>query len=83
MLSSKLTATLAPHLGRRCFSYAGGRVPPTTQNVIGGEWQESKTDRWIDVHNPATNEVVTRSVHLARLIVHGKMFLVSIISKNI
>jgi len=63
MLSSKLTATLAPHLGRRCFSYAGGRVPPTTQNVIGGAWQESTTDRWIDVHNPATNEVVTRVPH--------------------
>jgi hypothetical protein len=44
----------------RCLSYAGCRVPPTTQNVIHGQWLESSTDRWIDVHNPATNEVVTR-----------------------
>ncbi len=78
-----MTTALAPHIGRRCFSYAGGRVPPTTQNVIGGEWQESKTDRWIDVHNPATNEVVTRSVYLNKLIVHDKMFPVTIILKKL
>jgi len=44
----------------RSLSYAGTKVPPTTQNVINGVWEESKTDRWIDVHNPATNKLVTR-----------------------
>lgn len=47
----------------RGLSYAGGRVPPTTQNVINGQWTESSTDRWIDVNNPATNKLVTRVPH--------------------
>jgi len=46
--------------GVRTLSYAGGKIPPTTQNIINGQWVESTTDRWIDVHNPATNQVVTR-----------------------
>jgi acyl-CoA reductase-like NAD-dependent aldehyde dehydrogenase len=24
----------------------------TTKNFINGEWVESKTNEWIDVHNP-------------------------------
>jgi len=44
----------------RHLSYAGGRVPARTQNIIDGKWVESNTDRWIDVHNPATNEVITQ-----------------------
>lgn len=39
--------------------YATGSVP-TTKLFIDGKFVESKTDKWIDVHNPATNEVVTR-----------------------
>ena len=35
----------------------GLQVPPTTQNVVGGQWLESSTDQWIEVHNPATNQV--------------------------
>jgi len=46
--------------GVRTLSYAGGKIPATTQNIINGQWVESTTDRWIDVHNPATNQVVTR-----------------------
>jgi len=46
--------------GARLLSYSGGRVPPTTQMVVGGQWLESAADTWIDVHNPATNQVVTR-----------------------
>merc|ERR1719278_252255 len=61
MFGSRVTSVVP--LGLRAFSYAGGRVPPTTQNVIGGQWVESKTDRWIDVPNPATNQVVTRVPH--------------------
>ncbi|GAB6027771.1 hypothetical protein CHUAL_002007 [Chamberlinius hualienensis] len=33
---------------------------PTTKLFINGKFVESKTKNWIDVHNPATNEVVTR-----------------------
>lgn len=33
---------------------------PTTKLFIDGKFVESKSDIWIDVHNPATNEVVTR-----------------------
>merc|ERR1712032_490740 len=38
----------------------GTKVPPTTQNVINGVWEESSTDRWVDVLNPATNQLVTK-----------------------
>ena len=44
----------------RCLSFAGGNLPAKTQNVIGNKFLDSNTDRWIDVHNPATNEVVTK-----------------------
>ena len=33
---------------------------PSTKLFINGEFVESRTDKWIDVHNPATNELVTR-----------------------
>ncbi|XP_014784450.1 probable methylmalonate-semialdehyde dehydrogenase [acylating], mitochondrial [Octopus bimaculoides] len=33
---------------------------PTTKMFIDGEFVESKTNKWIDLHNPATNEVITR-----------------------
>ncbi|XP_067682553.1 probable methylmalonate-semialdehyde/malonate-semialdehyde dehydrogenase [acylating], mitochondrial [Haliotis asinina] len=39
----------------RCYATA-----PTTKMFIDGQMVESKTDKWIDVHDPATNEVVTR-----------------------
>lgn len=32
-----------------------------THNFINGVFSESSTDEWIDVHNPATNEVITRT----------------------
>ena len=44
----------------RCLSFAGGNIPAKTQNVIGNKFLDSATDKWIDVHNPATNEVVTQ-----------------------
>ncbi|XP_059160310.1 methylmalonate-semialdehyde dehydrogenase [acylating], mitochondrial-like [Physella acuta] len=40
-------------------SYASSSVP-TTKLFINNEFVESKTKKWVDVHNPATNEVVTR-----------------------
>ncbi|KAK2523862.1 hypothetical protein Q9233_009743 [Columba guinea] len=33
---------------------------PTTKLFIDGKFVESKTTEWIDIHNPATNEVVSR-----------------------
>jgi malonate-semialdehyde dehydrogenase (acetylating)/methylmalonate-semialdehyde dehydrogenase len=30
------------------------------KNYIDGEWVESKTDEWLDVRNPATDEVIAR-----------------------
>ncbi|XP_018026739.1 probable methylmalonate-semialdehyde dehydrogenase [acylating], mitochondrial [Hyalella azteca] len=33
---------------------------PTTKLFINGQFVESKSDKFLDVHNPATNEVVTR-----------------------
>ncbi|XP_013388896.1 probable methylmalonate-semialdehyde dehydrogenase [acylating], mitochondrial [Lingula anatina] len=39
--------------------YASGSVP-TTKLFINGQFVESKTSDWIDLHNPATNEVITR-----------------------
>jgi malonate-semialdehyde dehydrogenase (acetylating)/methylmalonate-semialdehyde dehydrogenase len=33
---------------------------PTTKLFINGKFVDSKTSEWIDVHNPATNEVVSR-----------------------
>lgn len=33
---------------------------PTTKMFIDGKFVESKTNDWIDLHDPATNEVVTR-----------------------
>jgi len=44
----------------RCLSFAGGNIPAKTQNVIGNQFLDSATDKWIDVHNPATNQVVTQ-----------------------
>lgn len=38
----------------------GTRSVSTTKNFINGKFVESSTDEWIDVHNPATNEVVTK-----------------------
>ena len=44
----------------RSLSFAGGKIPAKTQNVIGGKFLDSSTDKWVPVHNPATNEVVTQ-----------------------
>mmetsp|Transcript_18115 Transcript_18115/g.22012 ORF Transcript_18115/g.22012 Transcript_18115/m.22012 type:complete len:527 (-) Transcript_18115:1860-3440(-) len=32
--------------------------PPTVKNFINGEFVESSTDKWIELTNPATNEVI-------------------------
>jgi len=40
---------------KRCYSSS----VPTTKLLLNGEFVESKTDNWIPVYNPATNEVVS------------------------
>jgi len=58
------TRSMVPNLVSRAgLSYAGNKIPAQTQNVINGQFTDSKTDRWIDVHNPATNQVVTKVPH--------------------
>ncbi|RKP13520.1 Aldehyde/histidinol dehydrogenase [Piptocephalis cylindrospora] len=37
-----------------------GRLSHETQLYINGEWINSQTQDWIDLHNPATQELVTR-----------------------
>lgn len=44
----------------RSLSFAGGKVPANTAMWLDGQYVQSKPERWIDVHNPATNEVVTK-----------------------
>lgn len=33
---------------------------PTVKNFINGVFEESKTNKWIDLFNPATNELLCR-----------------------
>lgn len=40
----------------RCYSSA----VPNTKLFINGKFIESESDKWIDLHNPATNDVITR-----------------------
>ncbi|KAK3751859.1 hypothetical protein QZH41_009666 [Actinostola sp. cb2023] len=40
--------------------YVDSGIPATTQLFINGQFLESKSSKWIDLHNPATNEVVTK-----------------------
>lgn len=35
-------------------------VGPTLKNYIAGEWVESQTERYEDIPNPATGEVLSR-----------------------
>jgi len=44
----------------RYLSFAGNKIPAKTQNVIDGNFVDSAATKWVDVHNPATNEIVTQ-----------------------
>ncbi|KAK3608550.1 hypothetical protein CHS0354_042527 [Potamilus streckersoni] len=61
-MASSLFRVLAVYKKVSIFSarhYAAGGVP-TTKLFINGHFVESKSKEWIDVHDPATNEVVAR-----------------------
>ncbi|TRY58354.1 hypothetical protein DNTS_034198 [Danionella cerebrum] len=42
-------------MGRMCYSSV-----PSTKLFIDGKFVESKSSDWLDIHNPATNEVIGR-----------------------
>jgi malonate-semialdehyde dehydrogenase (acetylating)/methylmalonate-semialdehyde dehydrogenase len=44
-------------LGARAYSTG---KPRTARNFINGQWVESKTDKWIDLVQPSTNNVIVR-----------------------
>ncbi|XP_031561560.1 probable methylmalonate-semialdehyde dehydrogenase [acylating], mitochondrial [Actinia tenebrosa] len=50
----------ASPLSTACRRYMSNGTPATTKLFINGKFMESKTSKWIDLHNPATNEVITR-----------------------
>ncbi|KDO20623.1 hypothetical protein SPRG_21223 [Saprolegnia parasitica CBS 223.65] len=54
MLRSLTSSPVLRRASTRAFSAAPERVP----NFINGQFVQSKTTKWIDVRNPATNEVV-------------------------
>lgn len=52
LASSKKAAPLASLLKKY---YSNGSVP-TTKLFINGQFVESQTDKWIDIHNPVSIE---------------------------
>ncbi|KAI8120558.1 putative methylmalonate-semialdehyde dehydrogenase [acylating], mitochondrial [Lucilia cuprina] len=52
----RLIGAEARFLAKRAYSSAA----PTTKMFVDGKFVESKTNEWIDLHDPATNKVVTR-----------------------
>ncbi|XP_052769421.1 probable methylmalonate-semialdehyde dehydrogenase [acylating], mitochondrial [Mya arenaria] len=58
MALTRISPIFKQGLGKACRYYSS--AAPTTKLFLNGKFVESKTDRWIDLHNPATNEVITR-----------------------
>ncbi|KAL3052769.1 hypothetical protein OYC64_005320 [Pagothenia borchgrevinki] len=56
ILRTVLNKKVPLQMGRMCYSSS----VPTTKLLIDGRFIESKTSEWLDIHNPATNEVVGR-----------------------
>ncbi|XP_078007601.1 methylmalonate-semialdehyde/malonate-semialdehyde dehydrogenase [acylating], mitochondrial isoform X2 [Phascolarctos cinereus] len=53
-VSSKINPTWYP------ASFFSSSSLPRVKLFIDGKFVESKSDKWIDIHNPATNEVISR-----------------------
>ncbi|XP_006206123.1 methylmalonate-semialdehyde/malonate-semialdehyde dehydrogenase [acylating], mitochondrial isoform X1 [Vicugna pacos] len=47
-------------------SFSSSSSVPTVKLFIDGKFVESKSDKWIDIHNPATNEVIGRVPHATK-----------------
>uniref|UniRef100_A0A4D5RA25 Probable methylmalonate-semialdehyde/malonate-semialdehyde dehydrogenase [acylating], mitochondrial n=1 Tax=Scolopendra viridis TaxID=118503 RepID=A0A4D5RA25_SCOVI len=60
ILGHILKSSLNLTVGQRCLSTSGYCLQNTTKLFINGKFIESKTKDWIDVYNPATNELVTK-----------------------
>lgn len=66
-MAALVNITKIPAIGKtlsyqsRFLSFVGNKIPAKTQNVIDGKFLDSSTSNWVDVHNPATNEVVTKT----------------------
>ncbi|KAJ3613261.1 hypothetical protein NHX12_019511 [Muraenolepis orangiensis] len=52
MVKSRVPLSIA----RQCYSSS----VPTTKLFIDGKFVESKSSEWLDIHNPATNQVISR-----------------------
>eukprot|EP00160_Parvularia_atlantis_P017824 Unigene62_Nuclearia_a/m.248 Unigene62_Nuclearia_a/g.248 ORF Unigene62_Nuclearia_a/g.248 Unigene62_Nuclearia_a/m.248 type:complete len:527 (-) Unigene62_Nuclearia_a:15-1595(-) len=58
---ARIATRRSPLLPRTAMmATAAAAKPAKVQLLINGEFVDSQTDKWIDVHNPATNEVVSR-----------------------
>ncbi|MEQ2211974.1 Methylmalonate-semialdehyde dehydrogenase [acylating] mitochondrial [Xenoophorus captivus] len=55
-LRSVLRTKVHLKAGRLCYSSS----VPTVKLFIDGKFVESKSSEWLDIHNPATNEVIAR-----------------------
>ena len=62
--SSLLTSRALLTGGNR---HASSAESPTVKMLIDGKMVESETDKFIDVHNPATQDVVSRTVFCSPL----------------
>ncbi|KAJ1882781.1 hypothetical protein H4R99_001546 [Coemansia sp. RSA 1722] len=60
LLSAKVALPCCGRLTRSAVSSRAMSVQPATKLFINGEFVESQTSEWIDVRNPATQEIVTR-----------------------
>lgn len=55
-----LLRLVAKDVARLGVRYSSSNVAPTTKLFIDGKFVESKATEWIDLHDPATNDLVTR-----------------------
>ncbi|XP_071442058.1 probable methylmalonate-semialdehyde/malonate-semialdehyde dehydrogenase [acylating], mitochondrial [Hetaerina americana] len=61
IIASQFRSKAVQAIGVNIQNYARcASTTPTTKLFINGQFVDSKTDKWIDLHNPATNELVTR-----------------------
>eukprot|EP01133_Synstelium_polycarpum_P011531 gene11531-13456_t len=60
MLSARFFNSSLSVVGRRSFHSSQISLANTTKLLINGKFVESETKEWLDIRNPATQEIVTR-----------------------
>ncbi|KAM9987995.1 hypothetical protein ACTFIZ_003336 [Dictyostelium cf. discoideum] len=60
MLSFKFAKSASKVIGNRNFHSSSASLANTTKLFINGKFVESKTKEWLEVRNPATQELVTK-----------------------